>query len=204
MILVYNPREERDARAADDQQWLWSWYKGQCEQIYNPAPKGDRASCRALFIPTGQSHAGQCATDQFSLYLSSARRSRILGLHGHVFSMSSRVRSQRETHTSNSLASRLCFSSWSARRFSASSLVLWTLPSSGAQELDLEQYLQDVSTLAIVVEDELVVFPQRWSMRHGEQCDTQFGRVLHHTTLDFQGHKRRGFVKDSVLHPKCQ
>ena len=49
------------------------------------------------------------------------------------------------------------------------------------------------------MEDHRVVFPEGGSVRHGQQCDSQFGCVVHHESLHVWGYQRGCLVEDCVL-----
>ena len=85
-----------------------------------------------------------------------------------------------------------------ASRHPVSCLRFW-LDASAMRDLGVDS--QDITPLTVVVQDHMVILPQRWPMRHGEERDPEFGSVVHHQSLHVWRNQRGGLVQDSVLYP---
>ena len=59
--------------------------------------------------------------------------------------------------------------------------------------------LQNISALPVVLQDHLVVLPERWAMGDREQGNAQLSSSLHHQRLNLQRHQRGRLVKDCIL-----
>ena len=61
------------------------------------------------------------------------------------------------------------------------------------------RHSQDISSLAVILENHGMIFPERGTVRDGEKCDPEPRRVVHHQPLHVRGHEGSGLVEDRIL-----